>query len=420
MSQAPPPEPLIRIQAQAAARRRLWGDLLLTQPPGTGLTLLALLFFTTAAAAMAWWGEFARTERVYGYLVPEGGVLLVEAPQSGLVQRVAVREGETVASGQVLIEIRDPRVGVAGSPGAERALTELAAERARLDEVRSAEIARFEVETRALAAALARFDGRVASLAAQRRIVAAEHELVLYRRDALRDLHAAGHVAPRQLEAVERERLRLEERIEQLHGQQLLLAAERSDTAERLAALPSLRTVRLAELDDRRSRLEREAVEVSLRWRFVLKAPMAGRVAALSVETGDAVRPGRTLLTLLAPDASMQAILLVPSRAAGFIQPGQSVRMRYAAFPQARFGTQPGTVVSVSSSVLSPAQVAPPGRAEEPVYKVRVRPERDAVTAYGRRLPLQAGMALEADVELERRRLLHWILDPLLALRGRL
>lgn len=420
MSQASPPEPLIRIQAQAAARRRLWGDLLLTRPPGTGLTLGALICFAFAAGAMAWWGEFARTERVHGYLVPEGGVLLVEAPQGGFVHRVAVQEGETVLPGQALVEIRDPRAGVAGSHGAEHALAELAAERARLEDVRAAEIERFDVEQRALAAALERFDDRKSSMAEQRRIVAAEHELILYRRDALRDLHAAGHVAPRQFEAVEQERLRLEERIEQLHGQALLLAAERSQTAERLAALPAARTVRLADLDDRRSRLEREAGEVSLRWRFVLEAPMAGRVAALSVEAGDAVRPGRALLTLLAPDARMQAILLVPSRAAGFIEPGQSVRLRYAAFPQARFGTQPGTVVSVSSSVLAPAQVAPPGRADEPVYKVRVLPERDEVLAYGRRLPLQAGMALEADVELERRRLLEWLLEPLLALRGRL
>jgi membrane fusion protein len=42
------------------------------------------------------------------------------------------------------------------------------------------------------------------------------------------------------------------------------------------------------------------------------------------------------------------------------------------------------------------------------------------VTAYGRDVPLQAGMALEADLRLEKRTLWRWIFEPILALRGRL
>jgi membrane fusion protein len=255
---------------------------------------------------------------------------------------------------------------------------------------------------------------------ARARILAAEAELVARRHGALLRLGERGHVARQQLDLVEQERLQLEFQAEQLRAARLELADEQARMEERQRALPGLKALRFNELDDRAGRLEREQAEISLQWRFVLRAPMAGRIAALGVEPGDSVRPGRTLLTLLAPDARMQAILLVPSRAAGFIEPGQSVRLRYAAFPHARFGSQPGEVVSVSHSVLTPAQVAPPGQAEEPVYKVRVLPEADVVLAYGRPLPLQAGMALEADVVLERRRLVHWLFDPMLALRGRL
>ncbi len=411
--------PLFRPQALAAARRRLWGDLLLTRPPGTGLTLILLWLLLMGAGALLWWGEFTRTERVSGYLVPDGGVLLVEAPQAGLVHSMSVAEGQMVARGQVLLEIRDPRGLVAGGSSAEHALEELAAERARLADTRAAEVLRFRIEHRTLDAALLRFDGRKDALAEQARIIAAEIELIDRRLRALKRLDAGGHVAPRQLEAAQQERLQLAERGQQIRGAQLALAAERAQAEERLEALPALRTLRLAELADRESRLQREMAEISQRWRFVLTAPMAGRVAALGVESGDAVRPGRTLLTLLAPDAGMQAILLVPSRAAGFIEVGQPVRLRYAAFPHTRFGTQAGAVTSVSSSVLTPAQLTPPARADEPVYKVRVRPDRDVVMAYGRPLPLQAGMALEADVTLERRRVGQWLLEPLSALRGR-
>lgn len=411
---------LFRPQALAANRRRLWGDLLLTRPPGTGGFLALLLIFLSAAGVLLWSGEFTRTERVRGYLVPDGGVLVVEAPRGGLVHTLAVAEGAQVVAGEILLEIRDPRGTVTGGSGAEPALAALAAQWKRLQETREAELLRFALDRAALKAAKARILARSEGLDARARILAAEAELLARRQEALLRLRERGHVAQQQLDLAQRERLQLDLQSEQLRSARLELADEQSRIEERLRALPGLETLRFNELDDRASRLEREQADISLEWRFVLRAPMAGRVAALGVEPGDAVRPGRTLMTLLAPDARMQAILLVPSRAAGFIEPGQSVRLRYAAFPHARFGSQPGEVVSVSESILTPAQVAPPGQAEEPVYKVRVRPDSDVVLAYGRALPLQAGMALEADVALERRRLIHWLIDPVLALRGRL
>lgn len=411
---------LFRPQALAANRRRLWGDLLLTRPPGTSAFLALLLLFLAAAGWLLWAAEFTRTERVRGYLVPDGGVLVVEAPEAGLVHGLAVSEGEQVLAGQILLEIRDPRGAVTGGSAAEAALAALQAQWSRLQQTREAELARFELEREALEAGRLRALARGEGLDAQAGILAAETELLERRQHALLQLEARGHVARQQLDLAARERLQLASEAEALRSARLELAEEQSRIEESLRALPGLQTLRLNELDDRASRLEQEQADIHLQWRFVLRAPMAGRVAALEVEPGDAVRPGRTLMTLLEPDARMQAILLVPSRAAGFIEAGQAVRLRYAAFPHARFGSHPGEVVSVSESILTPAQVAPPGQAEEPVYKVRVRPESDAVMAYGRTLPLQAGMALDADVALERRRLIHWLVDPILALRGRL
>ena len=42
-----------------------------------------------------------------------------------------------------------------------------------------------------------------------------------------------------------------------------------------------------------------------------------------------------------------------------------------------------------------------------------------AVQAYGQPQPLAAGMQLEADVLLDRRRLIEWIFEPLLSVTGR-
>jgi membrane fusion protein len=48
-----------------------------------------------------------------------------------------------------------------------------------------------------------------------------------------------------------------------------------------------------------------------------------------------------------------------------------------------------------------------------------VRLARQEVTVYGRPVPLQPGLQLDADVLIERRRLIEWVFDPLFTLTGR-
>ena len=55
----------------------------------------------------------------------------------------------------------------------------------------------------------------------------------------------------------------------------------------------------------------------------------------------------------------------------------------------------------------------------EPVYRLVVRPAKQTVTVYGRPVTLQPGMQLDADVLIERRRLIEWVLDPVFTLTGK-
>ena len=84
------------------------------------------------------------------------------------------------------------------------------------------------------------------------------------------------------------------------------------------------------------------------------------------------------------------------------------------------FGSFAAVVANVDDSLLLPSEVSDPIVATEPVYRVRARLRHEAVNAYGKTLPLRAGLAFEADVILDKRSLLRWLLDPLFSLRGRL
>ncbi|MNV81460.1 Colicin V secretion protein CvaA [compost metagenome] len=127
------------------------------------------------------------------------------------------------------------------------------------------------------------------------------------------------------------------------------------------------------------------------------------------------------MLSLLPGDGRLEAELLVPSSAIGFIEPGDRVRLRYQAFPYQKFGHQEGRVSQISRSALSAAELAGKGRQEgEALYRISVVLARQSVTAYGKPEPLKPGMVLEADVMGERRQLIEWIFEPLYSLKGKL
>jgi membrane fusion protein len=116
-------------------------------------------------------------------------------------------------------------------------------------------------------------------------------------------------------------------------------------------------------------------------------------------------------------DSPLQAVLFVPTRAIGFIRGGQKVRLLYDAFPFQRFGAYPGHVVSVSKTILAKGDVAAPIQLEEPAYKVIADLDRPDVDVHGQKILLQAGMLLRADILLEKRPLVRWLLDPILNVR---
>ena len=84
-------------------------------------------------------------------------------------------------------------------------------------------------------------------------------------------------------------------------------------------------------------------------------------------------------------------------------------------------------MASIATTALSSAELTgtnvfaaggPPGG--EPLYRISVDLAAQTVTAYGKPVPLQAGMLLDADILQETRRLYEWVLEPLFSLSGKL
>jgi len=142
-------------------------------------------------------------------------------------------------------------------------------------------------------------------------------------------------------------------------------------------------------------------------------------VTGIEAVVGQPVDTSTPLAFVVPGDSLLRAELYAPSRAVGFISVGQDVLLRYESYPYQKFGHYHGIVEAVSQTAVMPSVRTADGIVAEPGYQVVVALESQNVIAYGVPRELRAGMAVEADVLLETRRLYEWVLEPLYSLRGK-
>jgi membrane fusion protein len=410
---------LFRKEAVSHATRRLAGEVVLaTSVPSRILAGLACLV-VLAGAVFAGTASYARRETVVGWLTPQAGMIRLAARQGGIVSSVHVREGDRVAVGQPIatltlstaLEGGDSFAALSRSLGAQ---SQAAGSRA------AAAQAALGAERRQLT------QRRVAlqrELAEARRSIALQTErLALARAEVARAeaIAAQGFLSPRDLQARRATELAAQQEASTLSSQALGYEREIGEVEARLAAIPIDLQAARAEAASTLAGLDQQATQVEAQGRYVVVATVPGRVAALPVEAGQTVTAGAAVAVLTPGDSALVAELYAPSRAAGFVREGQTVRLMYQAFPHQKFGAGEGVVTTVSRTVLAPSEVAIPGlQVQEPVFRIRVKLARESVAAYGEALPLQPGMLLSADVVIDRRSLLEWLLDPLYAVGRR-
>jgi membrane fusion protein len=365
--------------------------------------------------------EYAKKAPLAGTLVPASGAIRVVAQQPGLVRDRRVREGEKVAAGEALLRLVDARATPEGGP--------VGSATAALAARRIAQVRRQRDETRAASRAeQAAFDGRIAGLEAEILQLDGEVEAVAARESLsrrslarLEELERRGFASPAQRQQKEEEALDLRSRRHSITRARLALGRESAALRAESAEAHSRSLAQLSALDAQVAALDQERIERRAQAEALVSAPAAGTVAAILVEPGQVVASGATLLTLLPEGSPLQAHLFAPSRAVGFIRAGQEVLLRYPAFPFQKFGSHRARVLSVSRTAIAPAELgfAPADGSREPLYRVKVALEAQTVAAYGRAEPLQAGMQVEADVLLDRRRLIEWVFEPVFSLAGR-
>jgi len=378
--------------------------------------------------AYLWFGHYTSKARVPGVLVPDLGVIRLMPPESATVVELLAREGQSVKRGDVLFVLSVDRATGRGDAQAavQRSLGDK--ERSLQDAVRQQQEL-LATQRTALARQLADRRDELVQLEAQaalqrQRLALAEQAL-----SRLEALRADNFISSAQVQAKSEEVLAVRAELASLARQRATQQREIGTLEAQDRELPLRARASTGELERDLATVAQAAAEAEARHRVLLRAPSDGVLGTVLAEPGQAVSPAAALATLVPAGAQLQAHLYAPSSALGFVRPDQSVLLRYQAYPYQKFGHQTGQVLQVSRTPLQAAELAgvPLAGASntastvngEPLYRITVALDRQAVSAYGEAQPLVSGMQLEADVQLDRRRLIEWLFEPLLGLSGR-
>ena len=400
------------------------GSIRLIRPVSfTVLTLLVLATFVCVASFLVL-GEYTRKARVAGYLVPDRGVMRLLAPQAAVVLESHAKEGRVVKQGDVLFVLAvdqatqtvDTQSAVKNSLAArERSLQGASKQQQRLEQTRLAAIDR-QIEQ--MGRELAQM-GAEAELQNQRLKLAQESQ------QRLESLRLENFVSATQVQAKAEEVLAIRAQAQSLERQRAIHQREIGMLQAQRRELPLQAQAAQGEIERDLAALAQQSAETEVGRRIVVRAPQDGVVTAVLAEAGHSVSANSALASLLPAGATLQAQLFAPSSAVGFVRPAQTVLLRYQSFPYQKFGHHSGRVVEVSRSPLQPAELAGlalPGNGSasaEPMYRITVALDQQTVNAYGQPQALAPGMQLDADVQLDRRRLIEWIFEPLLGVAGR-
>lgn len=411
--------PLFRPEAIDAQRQQWLGGVQLVRPLALRWVTVGVVCAALALVAFLSLAQYTRKATAAGVLTPDRGLIRLVPAVAGTVVERRVSEGQAVKAGDVLFVLALERPLLSGDAQAEvrRSLDE---RRRSLGEAARAQQVLAQTRVAALNRRLSALDAELAQLDAegglqQQRLALAEQAL-----KRLQSLQAEQFISAAQVQSKSEEVLGLRAAAQGLVRQRAALQRERAEIEGERNTMPLLANDVAGGLARDLAQANRDAAEQNAQQSLVVRAPQSGTVSTLLAEPGQSVSPASALATLVPEGAVLQAQLYAPSSAVGFVQPGQAVRLRFEAFPYQKFGQQPARVLQVSRTPLAASEMAAlalpaMGNGNEPMFRITVALDGEPVAQ-----PLSAGMRLQADVLLERRRLIEWLFEPLLGLRGRL
>jgi membrane fusion protein len=394
--------------------QKLFGDVVLSSPISHKAVTALLAVIILGLVTFSIVGEYARKERVIGYLTPDQGLIRIMPRQVGLIERGFVQIGDSVEKGDPLFSLIIDTTSASGVAVAGQLLEQLELEKQQLLERRDLIPRQYNLSKNRLRSQIAaaqseasRLDERINL---QQKTVANE-QIVFEKFSQLIAQEAASAL---EASSQENRLLQATQSLALLRNEQQRFLDQVADLQAQMRLLPISEQQDISDITSQLSALQQRMTQTAGQESYMITAPVAGRIASITGREGQMATGQAAMATLLPKGGKLEAQLLVPSRAAGFVDEGQTVRLLYDAFPYQKFGFHTGVVSDVSRTVISSTDlpIAPP--TQEPVFLITVDLGRQDVDANNQLYALQSGMTLSADIVLEDRKIWEWVFEPLL------
>lgn len=374
-----------------------------------------------------------------GKVIPSSRVQEIQSMEGGIIQTIAVKEGQRVKRGDLLAHLENLQfnsdLGESRHTywGAQAALTRLDAEihgRApvfskeltasapqRVAEEQALWRSRLQERANAKATLKTQLTQREQELAETHSRIATMGELLIDTRESL----AMEEKLMKQDAGARADVLTAKQRVSSLQGD---LAAARVSLQRLQAAVQEARS-RLAEADSRfiaetsreRSDLELKAATTSQQitaqadrvTRRELRAPMDGIVNRVLLTTvGGVAQAGQTLMELVPAQDSLQISVRVKPADIAFIHPGQIAKLRISAYDSSIFGTLEGKVKRVGADALLDKE------RQESYFEVILEADHNYLGEATERLTISPGMAADASILTGKRTPMDYLLKPVI------
>ena len=409
-------------------------------PVGRLLAWLIVGMFTLALA-WSWVGVLDVVAVASGKVVAVGRSKVIQPLEAGVVRAILVADGMAVHAGDVLLEL-DPTNTNADREHLTAELAAVQAELARLQAMLADDPVRAFAPPPGTADALARrqrdllvsqvdelrarlagldagIAGKRAELAGiEAEIIRLSSTLPLVRERADARLRLADQGLFPRLDA-----LQIQEQAIQQEQDLEVLYARYDGAAAAITGSQRLRTqaeaefrmnalTQLAEADKKVAGLTQELLKAGQRSDLqTLRAPIDGIVQQLAVYTvGGVVTPAQALLVIAPGNDQLEVEAMVLNKDVGFIAPGQEVAVKLETFLFTKYGAVPGRVVSISHDAVQDPKLGL-------VYPARIALDRTTLDVAGRTATLGPGMAVTAEIKTDQRRLIEYLLSPILRYR---
>jgi hemolysin D len=424
----------------------------------------SLIGFLAIAVGWACLGRIDIIATAQGKVVPAGRVKLIQPLEAGIVSAIHVGDGDKVVEGQVLVEMDQ----TTSRADRDRALYDLL--RARLDAARLSALRAglnedympidFAPPPGAPAYEVARTQATMKAQAEQQLAKIAALDQQIAQKDAEAssigaaiDKLQAGLPYLADTADIRRKAMQIEfgNRIAHLDAQYRLsdqtheLTMQRRRAVEVQAARKALEASReqtraeyaraivtdLAEAEQKAAQTAQDLIKAEKKMNDqILRAPMHGTVQQRVIHTvGGVATPAQTLMVVVPADARIEVEAMVLNNDIGFVHEGDLVEIKVDTFNFTKYGLLHGRVISISRDAIvrdktttqieAQRQSGQTARSSEPpgqelLYSARIALDETRIQVEDRMVDLAPGMAVTAEIKTGQRRIIEYLLSPLL------